>query len=43
MPLHRHQMPLHQIGLLRRMHADRHVGLPHRQIKFRIIQQQRHR
>ena len=43
MPLQRHQVTLHQIGLLRRMHADRHVRLAHRQIELRIVQQQRDR
>jgi hypothetical protein len=27
-------MALHQVGLLRRMHADRHVRLAHRQVQF---------
>ena len=43
MPLHRHQVPLHQVGLLRRVHADRHIRLAHRQIEFGVVQQQRDR
>ena len=33
LPLDRHQVALHQVGLLRRVHADRHVGLAHRQVE----------
>ena len=36
-------MPLHQIRLFRRMHADRHIGLPHREIEVPVIEDQRHR
>ena len=43
MPVHCHQVPLHQIGLLGRMHADGDIGLPHRKIEFAVIQQQRDR
>ena len=36
-------MPLHQVRLLRRMHADRHVSLTHGQIQVAVVEQQRHR
>ena len=42
-PLQRHQVALHQVRLLRRVHADRHVRLPHRQVQIRVVEQQRHR
>jgi hypothetical protein len=34
-------MALDQIGLARRHHADRHIGLAHRQVKLAVIDQQR--
>ena len=38
---HRHQMALHQIGLARRCHADRDIGLAHRQIELGIVDHDR--
>ena len=43
MPLDRHQVALHKIGLFRRMHPNRHVRLAHCQIQLQIVQQQRNR
>ena len=40
MPLHCHQVALHEVGLLWRMHADRNVGFSHGQIQFGIVEQQ---
>ena len=36
-------MPLHEVGLLRRMHADGDVGLAHGEVEIPVIEQQGHR
>src|SRR5439155_21036170 len=35
-----HQMPLNQLRLTRRRHADGHIGFAHAEIEFSVVQQQ---